>query len=113
MGGNILSEVHPAVGSLKDLKALILSDNLLESLPAAIASLKNLKTLQLHKNRLRTLPTEIISLKCLSEVKYLLWEWNVILANLSKRRSYKYVAWHVFWGWQNPLFSDVEILYVA
>lgn len=68
LAGNQLKELPENIGSLNELKALILCDNFIERLPTSIALLTNLKSLSLHKNSLRTLPREIISLKNLTEL---------------------------------------------
>lgn len=68
MGGNKLKEIPESLGSLNDLKALVLCDNQIEKLPTSLARLNNLKSLSLHKNLIKTLPRELIALRNLTEL---------------------------------------------
>jgi internalin A len=63
-----LTEMPESIGSLSNLKTLIISNNNLTSLPKSIGSLSNLQSLFLHNNNLTSLPESIGSLSNLKEL---------------------------------------------
>ena len=63
-----LTSLPPAIGQLRNLKRLDLSDNQFTALPPQIGQLRNLKRLDLSGNRLTSLPTEIGQLRNLEEL---------------------------------------------
>ena len=83
LGGNLLTEIPAEVGLLKQLQALVLSENALECLPSTVVQLKKLRSLLLHKNRLTTLPPQIVTLKALMEVSIVVDVFSYVFLMLS------------------------------
>jgi len=65
---NKLESLHDSIGSLVELKVLILSDNQLGSLPETISSLKKLWHLNARKNNLKELPKTFFELTNIKEL---------------------------------------------
>ena len=65
MSKNSLEEIAPEIGTLGNLKTLILSRNNLVVMPATIGDLSKLENLDLWDNNLTPLPEEIQQLKSL------------------------------------------------
>ena len=68
LGGNQISAIHPALGTLAHLRVLYLGDNRISALPASLQGLVNLSAFNLHNNRLRALPQELLNLKQLEQL---------------------------------------------
>ncbi|MEM7055498.1 MAG: leucine-rich repeat domain-containing protein, partial [Bacteroidota bacterium] len=66
--GKKLTSLDPAIGELKNLQELWLTDNQLQALPERFGELENLQELWLAKNQLQALPDNIRGLKSLQDI---------------------------------------------